>query len=902
MRTRSVCHAFTLMQSRISLRPIWTFLAIALFGIALNSVSAADDGPRVNDVRTLRSTLGQPIRLSDLPPHKAMVLAFLDPLQATNEPIFERMKKLEERYRKDEAIFVAVYSDPNVSIPVMAAHATDIDLDWIVLVDTKNQLAGTLGLTFLSTFCLLDGKGQLLYRGELGAVPPTRETADPNSKSLVYAIDKTLAGKPIDPIESDGNGRPIEPLEEDYAAPERTYERNIRPIFEAHCQSCHRRDGLGSFSLDNYRGVISQAKEIDAVVRDYRMPPWYADERYGKFSNDPQMTKQERRIILEWLASRKLQGGTSSPAAKSASGRWLIDAPDAVLETVDAIPVPAEGASSSVRIELQKGAELFKEDRWIQAIEALPTSSSVTRSIQVFIVPPGKEPPTNESPRPMGAFAWIPGNPAYVFPTGTAYRVEAGSRVFLDVETVPNGKEAKERPSLAMKFAKEPPTEEVKVEVLRNDNIEIPSDQPHAVGEMLAIVETTSHLLGVVPFMNDAGYYYRFSIEVPREYEKVLLSIPRFDPKHQLCYWLTQRESLPKTSNMRIQARFANSKHKSGTPNSTQDGKSTGGVLATWVYLTVPVTVPSTSTPLLKQVSSSSELDAAGSLPEQKLKLIATPPDLAKLEPLKEGSPHAIRVVPNKGGGKSESVQLMSPALKVSAENVYVARFRAKADRNRTIWCSVGKGDAPVDRIAGHWEVSIGPEMRSYLVAFPITKDENNATIRLELGNDETPVEIESFTIEEVVSPKSLPFTARSMRPGSIILKRVDGTTNRYRVDVSTHAGPDSWTAGISYDNLSFAVDDPIEIAFRARSDGDREINVALKTVKAPEKNMGLFGRGKLTRHWEEFTFRGKCTVASDEGQLVFFLGESVNGVEIEDVIIRRSGLRIWIDEKKNGP
>ena len=609
-----------------------------------------DDASPINNLPSLRDTLGRARRLSDFPPHQGMVLGFVDPLVPVNDPIIEQMKTLQNRYAKDGILFVAVYADPNFSIPQVAAHATDADLGWYVLVDSKNELAASLNLVYLSTFCLLDAKNTILYRGELGKVSSTKEGKLESSNGLVSAIDQLVSGAKITPVKQDGNGRALETPQEDFSARPRTYEESIRPLFETHCQSCHRKDGIAPFALSNYREVTTKAKQIEAAVRDYRMPPWFADERFGQFTNDSHLQKQERKIILDWLASRKAQGNESRQDSSQFPGRWSVSKPDAVLEADKAIDIPEHGSLSTVRIELGQSGDLFKERRWIQSIECRPSNPGITRSITGMIVAAGQAPPEEKSSAAMASFMWFPGFSNITFPSGTAYRMEAGSRIFLDVTVLSQGTAAKEQPAVALSFAKEAPAEEVQVQTLSKNGLEFPSGETRLSANILSRVNTSCRLLGIVPLMNDWGYFYRLNVELPGDYEQVVLSIPRFDPNFPIGYWLAEPLLLPKASNIRIQGRFDRSLISLSKPTSAENtGEKSGGMLASCIYLAVPVGIEQASSePLLKDISTGSESLAAGSFPEVRLQLIPSQGDRATLEPLNHPSGNSLRITVKK--------------------------------------------------------------------------------------------------------------------------------------------------------------------------------------------------------------------------------------------------------------
>ena len=68
-------------------------------------------------------------------------------------------------------------------------------------------------------------------------------------------------------------------------------------MVERRCLACHREDGVAPFALTGYEKVRAHAKTIREVVGERRMPPWHADRRYGRFTNDRSMPDAEVRQI-----------------------------------------------------------------------------------------------------------------------------------------------------------------------------------------------------------------------------------------------------------------------------------------------------------------------------------------------------------------------------------------------------------------------------------------------------------------------------------------------------------------------------------------------------------------------------------------------------------------------------
>ncbi len=83
---------------------------------------------------------------------------------------------------------------------------------------------------------------------------------------------------------------------------------------------------------------------IKEVVIQRRMPPWHADPRYGKFTNDRRLTQDEIDKIVEWTDAGTPLGDKHElpPPRKFAEG-WQIGQPDLVFQLRKPVKVPATG-------------------------------------------------------------------------------------------------------------------------------------------------------------------------------------------------------------------------------------------------------------------------------------------------------------------------------------------------------------------------------------------------------------------------------------------------------------------------------------------------------------------------------------------------------------------------------
>src|SRR5712671_3950804 len=72
-----------------------------------------------------------------------------------------------------------------------------------------------------------------------------------------------------------------------------TFNKDVAPIFYQHCAECHRPHDIAPFSVLTYREVLPWAESIREKVSAREMPPWHADSRYGVFSNDRRLSKDD---------------------------------------------------------------------------------------------------------------------------------------------------------------------------------------------------------------------------------------------------------------------------------------------------------------------------------------------------------------------------------------------------------------------------------------------------------------------------------------------------------------------------------------------------------------------------------------------------------------------------------
>src|SRR5688500_9756983 len=76
-----------------------------------------------------------------------------------------------------------------------------------------------------------------------------------------------------------------------------TFTKDVAPIFQKKCESCHRPDSIAPMSLQTYQEARPWARSIRDRVASRNMPPWHIDPAVGiqHYKGDRSLTQKEDR-------------------------------------------------------------------------------------------------------------------------------------------------------------------------------------------------------------------------------------------------------------------------------------------------------------------------------------------------------------------------------------------------------------------------------------------------------------------------------------------------------------------------------------------------------------------------------------------------------------------------------
>ena len=129
-------------------------------------------------------------------------------------------------------------------------------------------------------------------------------------------------------------------------AAEVTFSKDVAPILQRSCESCHRPGGGAPMALISYSDVRPWARSIRNRTEAREMPPWFIDKNIGiqYFKDDPSLSDAEIATISAWVDAGAPQGNPADlpPALEWPDSGWSIGEPDLIVSSrVGTIPANA---------------------------------------------------------------------------------------------------------------------------------------------------------------------------------------------------------------------------------------------------------------------------------------------------------------------------------------------------------------------------------------------------------------------------------------------------------------------------------------------------------------------------------------------------------------------------------
>jgi hypothetical protein len=364
-----------------------------------------------------------------------------------------------------------------------------------------------------------------------------------------------------------------------------TFYKDVLPILQTSCQSCHRVGEAAPMALVSYEQIRPWAAAIADAVQMKMMPPWFADPRYGHFANDPSLSERQIATIVAWAKAGAPAGDLrDAPATPKWSDGWNIPQPDAVVKMPRPVAISARG---EVEYTYEIAPTHFAEDKWVQMVEVRPSSAPHVHHAVVYIRPPDsawlKHAPVGE---PFTAsdlshpeerrqahettsdllLVYAPGSAPDRWADGMAKFVPAGSDLVFQMHYTTNGEAARDQTCVGLVFAKSPPKHRVMTLQLNNHALMIPPGAENFRVEVEGTLPNDATLLSLFPHMHLRGKRFEYDVVQEDGSVETLLRV-NYHFHWQLSYKLAEPRLLKAGTRLRAIAWYDNSRNNPHNPD-----------------------------------------------------------------------------------------------------------------------------------------------------------------------------------------------------------------------------------------------------------------------------------------------------------------------------------------------
>ena len=480
----------------------------------------------------------------------------------------KELAALAKNYEKRGLEVVGIQSNAGMTTAKAAEHAKQFKVAFPVLVDAGQRVAQQFGATRTAEVFVLDRQRTVRYHGEIDdRYGYTYKRGEPTRRELGQALDELLAGKSVTVADTTPRGCLITHDERPAGSTKVTYARDVSRILQQRCQECHRAGEVAPFALNGYDDAVEHSAMIKEVVIQRRMPPWHADPRYGKFTNDRRLTQDEIDKLVEWTDNGTPMGDKAElPPPREYVQGWQIGKPDLVFQLRKPYKVKASGTVPYMYFVVPTH---LKEDVWVQAAEARPGNPAVVHHIIVFFRDPNGG---DEGFNDHHLCGTAPGDPPLVLPPGVARRLPKGSDLVFQMHYTPNGKATTDQSRVGLILYKGPhgekrPQLSARTKGVMNTQFQIPPNDPSYKVESDFEFTDNATIYQLMPHMHWRGKDFLYELKFPNGSKQTLLSVPQYDFGWQNTYRLEKPVAVPKGTTLHCVAHFDNSRDNPANPN-----------------------------------------------------------------------------------------------------------------------------------------------------------------------------------------------------------------------------------------------------------------------------------------------------------------------------------------------
>ena len=358
-----------------------------------------------------------------------------------------------------------------------------------------------------------------------------------------------------------------------------TFYRDVLPILQESCQTCHRGVGANSggmvapMSLMTYDETRPWAKSIARLVASRAMPPWFATEATrGQFHDERVLSDEQIDTITRWASNGAAEGDAPDAPppprfAQDANDGWSFRKPDLVVPMPEPYFVADDVEDLNISFQTVLTAEQLPADTWIQGLEFRVGGHNVHHMCANAFAPGEVETfQVGElGSNGLGCIA-LGAGPTFL-PDGFAQLLRKGSRIRFSMhyhkEPGP-GSGFTDQSELGFYFAKGKVLHQTVYDAIGNVSFEIPPGNGRWRVGSAQVFPEDSYLLALWPHAHLRAVAARYELRTPDGQTELLLDVPHYDQEWQVVYRYLEPKRIPAGSRLEVSLWYENSPERGG--------------------------------------------------------------------------------------------------------------------------------------------------------------------------------------------------------------------------------------------------------------------------------------------------------------------------------------------------
>ncbi len=361
-----------------------------------------------------------------------------------------------------------------------------------------------------------------------------------------------------------------------------TWSNSVSKIIYENCATCHRDGGIAPFSLTTYEDAVVYAQSIKSALKSGTMPPWSPDPNYKSFVHQRVMKDTDKQAVISWIDNNTASGDLRyAPTPPLTNSKSQLGTPDFSYKT-SKFTVTSNQDMYHV-FEIPSG---ITQTTYIKAFEVIPGNTKVVHHVLVFQdsstnpIDPNSSGGTGSSASKL-LFGYTPGAQPYYTPVGTGFKLDANTRIIVQIHYAPGSKDLSDETTVNFKTTTTK-QREIFVTPLLNHSTTI-TDGPlfipanttktfHAA--YTAPINAT--LLFVFPHMHRVGKTVEAFATTPTGENIPMINIPKWDFHWQDSFVFPKAIKIPSGTVLKSSAFYDNTENNLDNPNSPPKDVSLG--------------------------------------------------------------------------------------------------------------------------------------------------------------------------------------------------------------------------------------------------------------------------------------------------------------------------------------